>query len=421
VPKALFYMRFFRDAAITLACLVLTLLVLEAGLRIAGVRYTASFFTTERERGYAMRPNAEGWEAGENENFVRLNREGNYDRERTLEVPAGTLRIAVIGSSEAEAQQVPLEKTFEAVIERKLQQAGLKQWRNVEVMNFGVPGYGMAQEYLTLHNRVWKYHPQIVLLATTAFVLLTNTRDLYPFPGQTTPFFDFENGVLVLDAETRAAPPLNQQRLLRKNRLSDLMNRSYLLLMLNEARANVPDLVHQVTERWSPRPKQVLRPGSPPLGYQGTWPYLPNLPAMQKSWRIADGLLGLMKQDCDEHGAEFWLIGFDMVMQVHPDLAARETFRKSLGVASLYESDERLAAIATAKSIHSLLLAPILADYASTHHVALHGFFNTKFNDGHWNELGHQVAGEGIARELLNSSSVIRGSTDESARLKASN
>ncbi len=414
-------MRFFRDAAITLVCLAAAVLLLESGLRIAGLKYTASFFTAEWERGYAMRPNAEGWEARENENYVRLNSDGNYDRERALEIPPGTLRIAIVGSSEAEAQQVPLEKTFEEVIERELQKAAPGRWRNVEVMNFGVPGYGMAQEYLTLHNHVWKYHPQIVVLATTAFVVLTNARELYPFPGQSAPFFDLEDGALVPDAQTRSAPPLNQERLRRKNRLSDLMNRSYLLLMLNEARANTPDVLRQIRERWSLRPKRSAEAGSPPPGYQSTWPYLPNLPAMQESWQIADGFLSLMKQDCDEHSAEFWLITLDMLMQVHPDLAIRETFRKSLGVASLYESDERLAAMATAKSIRSLMLAPILADYASTHRVALHGFYNTKFNDGHWNELGHEVAGEAMARELLKSSAVIRGPNDHSTSVKDSN
>src|SRR5271165_1051925 len=405
-------MRFFRDAAIPVMCLAVVLLLLEAGLRVTGVRLTASFFTPERERGYAMRPNAEGWEAAENENYVRLNREGNYDRDRTFEVPPGTLRIAIVGSSEVEAQQVPLDKTFQAVIERELLKAGGSRWRNFEVMNFGVPGYGMAQEYLTLHNHVWKYHPQIVMLATTAFVVLTNTRELYPFQGQSAPFFDFENGILVPDSQTRSAPPLDQKRLRQKNWVSDLTNQSHLLLMLRQARANVPVILHEIEQRWGLRVKPAPQPGSLPPDYQSAWPYLANFPAMQKSWRIADGFLSLMKQDCDQHGAEFWLVALDMEMQVHPDLATRETFRKGLGVASLYESDERLSAMAAAKSIRSLVLGPILADYTAANHVALHGFHKTEFNNGHWNELGHEIAGEAIARELLKSSGVVRGSND---------
>lgn len=399
-------MRFFRDVAITVVSLFATLLLLEAGLRVAGVRYSASFYTPERERGYALRPNAEGWDVSENENYVRLNRDGNYDRDRTIEVPPGTLRIAILGSSEAEAQQVPIEKTFEVVMERQLRLAG--PWPNVEVMNFGVPGYGMSQEYLTLRNHVWKYHPRIVVLATTAFVVLTNTRELYPLPPQGAPFFDFQDGVLAPDAQTRSTPPLDQRRLLLRNRLADWMNQSYLLLLINEARSNIHEVLTQIAEHWRICPKQAAQTGSLPSDYRGTWPYLPNLPAMQKSWRIADGFLKLMKQDCDDHGAEFWLVTLDMEMQVHPDPAVREAFRKSLGVASLYESDKHLIEAATSDSIHSLMLAPILAEYATTQHVALHGFFNTNFNDGHWNELGNQVAGEAIARELLRSSDVIR-------------
>jgi hypothetical protein len=403
-------MRFFRDLAITIASLIASLLLLEAGLRIAGVRYSASLYTRERERGYALRPGAEGWHVTENENYIRINRDGNRDLDRAVDAPGGTLRIAFIGSSETEGEEVSLENTFEAVIERELRKAGPSHWSNVEVMNFGVAGYGMSQEYLTLRDHVWRYHPQIVVLATTAFVVLTNTRELYPFPDQSAPFFDYRDGVLGPDDQTRAAPPLDPRRLQQKNRLSDWMNQSYLLLMLNEARSNAPLVFHDLIQHWRFGAKRVTgsAPGAPPPNYQSTWPYLPDLPAMQKSWQIADGFLDLMKGDCDAHGAEFWLVTLDMEMQVDPDPAEREAFRQHLGLPSLYESDKRLTAMASAKSIHTMMLAPVLADYSATHHIALHGFFNTKFNDGHWNELGHQIAGQAIARELRRSSPVIQ-------------
>ncbi len=416
-------MRFFRDLAITIASLAAALLLLEVGLRLAAVRYSASLYTRDHERGYALRPGAEGWHVSENENYVRINHDGNRDLDRALDAPADTLRIAFIGSSETEAEEVSLEKTFEAVIERELREAGPGHWSNVEVMNFGVAGYGMSQEYLTLRDHVWKYHPKIVVLATTAFVVLADTRELYPFPDQSAPFFHYRDGVLGPDDQTRATPPLDQRRLQQKNRLSDWMNQSYLLLMLNEARSNAPRVFHDLTQRWRFGPKQVTGPvaGSPPPNYQSTWPYLSDLPAMQKSWQIADGFLDLMKRECDAHGAEFWLVALDMEMQVHPDLAQRESFRQSLGVATLYESDKRLVAMATAKSIHTMMLAPVLADYSATHHVALHGFFNTKFNDGHWNELGHQIAGQAIAREMRKSSPVIQARDRSAANSQVPN
>jgi hypothetical protein len=45
-------------------------------------------------------------------------------------------------------------------------------------------------------------------------------------------------------------------------------------------------------------------------------------------------------------------------------------------------------------------LAPLLQSYAESHHVFLHGFRNTPMGFGHWNELGHQQAGQAIAAKL---------------------
>ena len=140
-------MRFIRDALATVAIVILVMGVLEIGLRLAGVKYEASLYTEEAERGYALRPNAEGWSVLENENYVRINGDGMYDKERSLSRPPNVLRIAVIGSSEAEAHQVPLDKTFEAVIERQLSSELTGCDCRVEVLNFAVPGYGLAQEY----------------------------------------------------------------------------------------------------------------------------------------------------------------------------------------------------------------------------------------------------------------------------------
>jgi hypothetical protein len=42
-----------------------------------------------------------------------------------------------------------------------------------------------------------------------------------------------------------------------------------------------------------------------------------------------------------------------------------------------------------------------MGDYAASHGVALHGFAHSPFNSGHWNELGHEVAGGVVAQELL--------------------
>ena len=56
-------MKFFRDLVLPgffLVCVAL-ILALEAGLRLAHDRYDASLFQPEPERGFSLRPHAEGW------------------------------------------------------------------------------------------------------------------------------------------------------------------------------------------------------------------------------------------------------------------------------------------------------------------------------------------------------------------------
>src|SRR6266403_352890 len=145
--------------------LFVALLLLEGGLRIAGVIHTGSFFTGDLVRGWGLRPFAHAWAIGEAKVNVRINSDGLRDREHAIQKPAGTLRIAVLGDSYVEGMNVPLEKTFPAVLERELSSCAALGDRQVEVINFGVSGYGTAQELLTLREHVWKYDPDIILLA----------------------------------------------------------------------------------------------------------------------------------------------------------------------------------------------------------------------------------------------------------------
>ena len=54
-----------------------------------------------------------------------------------------------------------------AVMEKDLEKSDHLQGRHVEVINFGVSGFGTTQELLTLEYKVWKYSPDVVLLAFT--------------------------------------------------------------------------------------------------------------------------------------------------------------------------------------------------------------------------------------------------------------
>ena len=90
----------------------------------------------------------------------RANADGfRADREYPFAPPPHRVRVAAFGDSFTHADNVTNEETWEAVIERQ----GLAG-RAVDVLNFGVFGYGLDQAFLRWRELGRKYTPQIVLI-----------------------------------------------------------------------------------------------------------------------------------------------------------------------------------------------------------------------------------------------------------------
>lgn len=86
----------------------------------------------------------------------------------TIQKPANTYRVALLGDSMVESLQVSIDETFGRQIERKVTSAE----KPVQVLNFATSGYSTAQEYLQLKQKVLKYDPNLV-------VVFYNHRDLF--------------------------------------------------------------------------------------------------------------------------------------------------------------------------------------------------------------------------------------------------
>ena len=121
---------------------------------------------------------------------------------------------------------------------------------------------------------------------------------------------------------------------------------------------------------------------------------------------IGNAFFQMMRDDCDRHSSEFWIVTITMAGEVNPNLAVRNSLQKRLGLSSLSLADQYIAELGHQDGIKVITLAPSMQEYALNHHVALHGF-NTAFNVGHWNETGHQVAASIIAQSLLRDSNVL--------------
>jgi hypothetical protein len=376
--------------AIIGACLGLALG--EIGLRVAGIKYDGSFYIRDSVRGWALRPDSEGWWVSEGRAYVRINHDGMHDREHTIAKPPGTFRIAVLGDSLTAARQVPLEKNFCSVIELELSQCAAFAGRRVEVMNFGVDGYGTAQELLTLRDHVWKYRPDLVVLAFyPGNDVYNNNRRLNPMNASYTPYFVLHGNDLVLDNSFRDVIAHNRQLQLG-DLLGGLVNHVRLLQMLNTY------LVRHVVVRQEHRKAYNERFAKFGSNYEQCLIYSPPTePEMQEAWKVTEDLLVMMRDEVRAHGAKLLVAVCSIPFQVSPDPATRQADMKLCGVDTFFYPDNRLQAFGERNAIPVVALGPDLSAYAERNKVYLHGFTNTHLGTGHLNEAGHLMTGKLIA------------------------
>lgn len=378
------------------AALLAGLLVCELLLRLLGVGY-AVYHWTDPVRGVAHIPGAKSQREYEGESWIEINDDGLRGPETTLEPPAGTFRIALLGDSFIEAFEVPYQKTVGEVIERRL---SASRGAPVEVLNFGVGGYGTSQQLLTLQHEVWKYAPDLVLLAvTTGNDISDNYRPLKR--SAYVPYHVFQGTDLVLDSSFRQSRAY-QSRAVWTTRLLGLVQHSHLVQLLNRVRHSL---------RKSERQQQNVggAPGDE-LGLRDEVQLPPTTPDWQEAWRVTEGLLGLMRDECRKKNTPFAIVTLTRGIQVTPLREKKESFLRQLGAKDLYYPERRLAEFGKREGIPVLNLAPAMAKQAEEHQVYFHAHHDS-LGIGHWNEAGHQAAGELIAPWLA--AELAGGSTAE--------
>jgi hypothetical protein len=387
-----------RYLALMAAGAAVAVLLAEIGLRIAGISYPR-FWTTDPYCGHAHHPLAEGWYSEEGGAYVQINSDGSRGPEYTKVKPPSTLRIAVLGDSYTEAIQVPQDETFCAVLEKDLRGCRRLAERKVQVLNFGVAGYGTAQELLTLRHGVWDYSPDIIILAfytendlsDNSPVLASQRSDDWPRP-----FFKLRGGALVVDNSFRESSWYRTRRSWLWGLFERVAAVSRVVQVLRES------LVHMGELRW----EQSLRnPGVQPViteaVMQGSDVYKePSDPAWQEAWQVTEQMIIEMHKEVVQRGADFLVVTLSNPIQVYPDAKVREEFMRMTGVRDLFYPDQRLSALGEREGFKVLDLAQPFQKYADEHHIFLHGFRNTIAGTGHWNVQGHELAGEMIAREV---------------------
>ena len=156
------------NAALLCAVILLQFGIFESGLRLKGGTEAApefqKLFMPDPVIGYRLKPGAVArFRTADFDTRITINRAGVRDREIGPKA-AGECRIVVLGDSLVMSAQVPVEETFVARLERRLN-ASAKPPATYRVINAGVQGYGPVEEYLFHREVTAALRPDVVILS----------------------------------------------------------------------------------------------------------------------------------------------------------------------------------------------------------------------------------------------------------------
>src|SRR5262250_1846459 len=379
------------NASVVVAALVVGLCLSEIALRLVGFSYLP-FLQPDPITGLSLRPNTSGWYRKEGQAYVATNSQGLHDRERLLAKPPGTYRVAILGDSYPEALQVDVERTFWRLLEQRLEACAFRSAKHIDIINFGVSGFGTGQELRMLQMRGLAYQPDLVILAFfPGNDVRNNSRELEP--DKMRPFYLLDAaGALRLD-DTFANSVEFRRRTGRLRRAGKELSRYLRTLQLIYYVKDLRDMRREQTEAAAVPTAAAAAPTSArPGGEAGLDDQIfrdPPDPKWEEAWRLTERLILELKQTAASAQAEFAVVIVSIGIQVHPDKAVREAFARRLGVEDLSYPERRITQFGERTNTGVINLVPDLQLYAERNHLYLHGFANTSLGSGHWNEAGH--------------------------------
>jgi len=370
------------------------ILALELLLRAVGYSSPA-WYQPDPNLGWTLRPGVRGWFTDEGRTFVQINAAGQRDRERTIDKPDHVYRIAVLGDAYSEGMQVALDKTYWALLAERLESCGFQPGKRIEMLNFGVRGYGTAQAYVMLEKAAVRYRPDLVLLQfTNGSDVRDNSFALDPVKVR--PFFMLDGqGRPRLDGSFTSAPAY-----VRRASFSHEMYRRFV------DRSRVLQWARDVGEDLKLMGRAHAQNTGNEAGLEIAVLAAPREAVWQEAWRITEFLIANIRDFAMRSGAKLAVFTVPYAMAVHPDVARRESLQVKYGVADLAYPDRRVASFARQNGIFAITLAEEMQALAAATGSYLYGFGNAKLGFGHWNELGHRAAAVIIAQQLCAQPSV---------------
>jgi lysophospholipase L1-like esterase len=386
-------MTWLKNLALLLAGLFCSVLLIELALRLMGWSFPI-FMHPNADLGWSYRPGIAGWSSQENTVYLQMNQFGFRGPDWSQQPAANTFRIAVIGDSFVESSNLPDEHALINLIGGGLTGCPAFADRQVEVLNFGVSGYGTAQEFLLLKRQVVSFHPDLVLLAVYAGNdVADNSRSLSVENQKARPYFiELPSGELELDTSFRNADAF--LRAVAGDWQKRLVNASYLLQALKQfykGAAIMPAPVEaQTFRRGSVENSALPAPQFSKLYSSSTDD------AWRSAWSVTEKLLLQMRDWSKQNRVDFKLVIFPSPVQALPGEDMRRMAIHAFGLADLDYPTERIAQFAAHNGIPYLNLLDPLRAYGDRERDFLYGF-PPHLGNGHLNATGSKVSSESIA------------------------
>ena len=336
--------------------------------------------------GWVKPPLANGWlHRPEYHVYLQVNARGLRGPDRDYAKPPHTRRILLLGDSFTEGFTVREEATVRAVLESVLRSSGCGEW---EVINGGTMGYGTDQEYLFFLEEGRRYEPDIVVLLFFYNDLNGNlTQDKKPY-------FTVEGDHLFLHGSPVAKPPAGDWvRSPEPRRLSISPWRGSMALRLMGDR----------TEQRNPRLHRFLsriglvepaRAQDVPADF---WPFGPgHREEVAEMWRRTEALVAALRTEVESSNARFAVFYVPDETEIDGRVAelTRQRYRMGRRWWRWNRVFERLWQVGLARGI--TVVDPHLA-FQQARQRGAQPYFP---QDGHWNEEGHRIAAEVLARVM---------------------
>jgi hypothetical protein len=383
-----------KDLALATASFAIGLIVIEIALRLMHWSFPI-FMQPDPVVGWSFRPGVSGWSSHESTAYIAINRFGFRGRDWPEAPPRDAYRVAVIGDSFVDGSNLNEEHIITTLVERNLATCPALAKRT-EVLNFGVSGYGTAQEYLLLQNKVEPFRPNMILLVFYAGNDVANNSRILSIESQKAkPYFiEQPSGDMRLDTSFRDSEEFRTS--LASDWRKRLVNASTLLQALKQFQQGKPIVPpfreDQAVYRSAPG-LTLFEPEYPEAfssSESETW---------TQAWSVTEKLILKMQEWAHERHTDFGLVIIPAPVEVLPGDDTRRAAAEKFGLADLDHPVNRLVLFARRNGVSYLSLLDSLRLYGDREGTFLYGF-PPRLGDGHLNLLGNQISSQTIASWL---------------------